>query len=69
MSTENDGWDEDWGSWDEDGEMEEAPGENREVQQADDKLQWLQDCVFSLSPVNDIVAVAHGVRCVLLSRM
>nr|XP_022332543.1 rab3 GTPase-activating protein non-catalytic subunit-like isoform X2 [Crassostrea virginica] len=65
---ENDGWDEDWGSWDEDGETPEAPGENREVQQADDKLQWLQDCVFSLSPVNDIVAVAHSDRCVLLSQ-
>ncbi|XP_055995292.1 rab3 GTPase-activating protein non-catalytic subunit-like isoform X2 [Ostrea edulis] len=60
---ENEGWDEDWGSWEE----EEIP-ENRETPELDDKHQWLQECVFSLSPANDIVAIAHNDKCALLSQ-
>uniref|UniRef100_A0A8W8I0B2 Uncharacterized protein n=1 Tax=Magallana gigas TaxID=29159 RepID=A0A8W8I0B2_MAGGI len=64
--SENDGWDEDWGSWGEEGGEDPDIPDGREP---DDKHQWLQECVISLSPTNDIVAVAHSDRCVLLSRM
>lgn len=63
--SENDGWDEDWGSWGEEGGEDPDIPDGREP---DDKHQWLQECVISLSPTNDIVAVAHSDRCVLLSQ-
>ncbi|XP_061163319.1 rab3 GTPase-activating protein non-catalytic subunit-like isoform X1 [Saccostrea echinata] len=65
-NSENENWDEDWGSWDEQGE--EAIPEKREAPESDDKLQWLQECVFSLSPANDIMAIAYNDKCVLLSQ-
>ena len=69
-----DGWDENWGEdWNEEtNELEEVVTEDTDV---DEELsnnacqKWLQDCVYSISPAADLIALANQNRMVLMSRM
>ncbi|MBN3291964.1 RBGPR protein, partial [Polypterus senegalus] len=50
-------WDEaDWGSWEE--EAEEAKQPEPESGRLAQSASWLQDCVLSLSPTNDLMVIA-----------
>ncbi|GCC23475.1 hypothetical protein chiPu_0001871 [Chiloscyllium punctatum] len=55
--------DEDWGAW-EDGELKE-PKEDNSTSKAP-TLSWLQDCVISLSPTNDLMVIARNQKAVFL---
>ena len=56
------GWDDyDWGWKD---ESSEVNADNKSAEQ----LSWLQDCLLSLSPSGDLIALANLNRVVLLSR-
>jgi hypothetical protein len=63
----SDVWTEDWG-WNEDEQMEEDDSESGESTGDERKHNWLQDCLTSISPANDLMAVAYGDKLVLLSR-
>lgn len=68
------GWDVDWDDWndgdEEDSESVSTPIEEEEVEStmADTKHSWLQECVLSLSPANDMIAIANQQKIVLLSQ-
>lgn len=66
-STDNlSGWEnEDWGSW-EDNESKGVPAEE-EISSKAPSVYWLQDCVLSLSPTNDLMVIAHEQKAVFLS--
>ncbi|XP_055495695.1 rab3 GTPase-activating protein non-catalytic subunit [Leucoraja erinacea] len=55
--------DEDWGTW-EDGELKEIK-EDKSSSKAP-TVSWLQDCVISLSPTNDLMVMARDQRAVFL---
>ncbi|XP_068089021.1 rab3 GTPase-activating protein non-catalytic subunit isoform X2 [Hyperolius riggenbachi] len=58
-------WDNDnWGSWEE-GETK-APAEDETSSKAP-SFYWLQDCVVSLSPINDLMVIAHEQKAVFLA--
>ncbi|XP_066451187.1 rab3 GTPase-activating protein non-catalytic subunit isoform X2 [Eleutherodactylus coqui] len=60
------GWEnEDWGSW-EDHESKEPPAEE-DVSSKAPSVYWLQDCVLSLSPTNDLMVIAHEQKAVFLA--
>lgn len=63
----SDVWTEDWG-WNEDEQMEEDDSESGESTGDERKHNWLQDCLTSISPANDLMAVAYGDKLVLLSQ-
>jgi len=63
----SDVWTEDWG-WNEDEQMEEDDSESGESTGDERNHNWLQDCLTSISPANDLMAVAYGDKLVLLSR-
>lgn len=67
MSVGNDAWTEDW-SWNEDEQMEQDDSDSSQSTE-ENKHNWLQDCLISISPANDLMAVAYGDKIVLLSRM
>ncbi|KAG8584444.1 hypothetical protein GDO81_008830 [Engystomops pustulosus] len=56
---------EDWGSWEEN-ESKEAPAEE-EISSKAPSVYWLQDCVLSLSPTNDLMVIAHEQKAVFLA--
>ncbi|KAG2467603.1 RBGPR protein, partial [Polypterus senegalus] len=59
-------WDEaDWGSWEE--EAEEAKQPEPESGRLAQSASWLQDCVLSLSPTNDLMVIAREQKAVFLS--
>ncbi|KAL5008455.1 hypothetical protein ScPMuIL_014036 [Solemya velum] len=65
------GWDEDWGSWNEREATPECTAQEMEVTEDPpngDRDYWLQECILSLSPLNDIMAIAHKDRIVLLTQ-
>ncbi|CAN2387451.1 positive regulation of protein lipidation [Pristimantis euphronides] len=65
-NTELSGWEnEDWGSW-EDNESKEVPAEG-EISSKAPSVYWLQDCVLSLSPTNDLMVIAHEQKAVFLA--
>ncbi|KAK3092344.1 hypothetical protein FSP39_001596 [Pinctada imbricata] len=68
IEEEDDGWDEDWGAWNEDMKEEDAKDVTENDFSPDTNNSWLQQCILSLSPANDIMAVANQDRCVLLSQ-
>ncbi|XP_054836638.1 rab3 GTPase-activating protein non-catalytic subunit isoform X1 [Eublepharis macularius] len=53
--------DDDWGAWDEGGEVQELEEESASKTQAS---SWLQDCVLSLSPTNDLMVIAREQKAV-----
>ncbi|XP_072265981.1 rab3 GTPase-activating protein non-catalytic subunit isoform X1 [Pyxicephalus adspersus] len=55
---------EDWGSWE---EGENKPPEEEEVPSKAPSSFWLQDCVLSLSPTNDLMVIAHEQKAVFLA--
>ena len=70
----NDGWNDNWGDeWD-DEEMDVEDEDNDMSPECSDNYGstethgWLQDCVLSLSPANDIMAVAYEDKIALLSQ-
>ncbi|CAG2191957.1 RAB3GAP2 [Mytilus edulis] len=62
----NDAWTEDW-SWNEDEQMEQDDSDSSQSTE-ENKHNWLQDCLISISPANDLMAVAYGEKLVLLSQ-
>ncbi|XP_033735108.1 rab3 GTPase-activating protein non-catalytic subunit-like [Pecten maximus] len=69
------GWEVDWDDWnegeEEDSESASTPMEEEATSEStisDTKHSWLQDCVISLSPANDMIAIAHEQKIVLLSQ-
>ncbi|XP_040286392.1 rab3 GTPase-activating protein non-catalytic subunit [Bufo bufo] len=56
---------EDWGSWEEN-ESREVPAEEETSSKAA-SVYWLQDCVLSLSPTNDLMVIAHEQKAVFLA--
>ena len=62
-----DTWEEDWGDWNDDEEMTTVDREEKASTPERDG-DWLQQCILSLSPTNDLMAVAYQDKCVLLSR-
>ncbi|XP_075719473.1 rab3 GTPase-activating protein non-catalytic subunit isoform X2 [Rhinoderma darwinii] len=56
---------EDWGSW-EDNESKDVPAEE-EISRKAPSVYWLQDCVLSLSPTNDLMVIAHDQKAVFLA--
>ncbi|XP_021378713.1 rab3 GTPase-activating protein non-catalytic subunit-like isoform X1 [Mizuhopecten yessoensis] len=71
--TEGGGWDVEWDDWNEEEDSESAstPMEEEATSDstmADTKHGWLQDCVISLSPANDMIAIANEQKIVLLSQ-
>ncbi|XP_055879124.1 rab3 GTPase-activating protein non-catalytic subunit-like isoform X1 [Biomphalaria glabrata] len=67
LKVDNDGWEQDWGFDD-----QEVTTETSNVDTNGDKeLQnkWLQNCLLSLSPTNDVLAIAHENKiCVLTQK-
>ncbi|KAM8945270.1 rab3 GTPase-activating protein non-catalytic subunit isoform 2-T2 [Pelodytes ibericus] len=55
---------EDWGAWEEN-ENKEPAEEEISVKAPD--VYWLQDCVLSLSPTNDLMVIAHEQKAVFLA--
>ncbi|XP_067844977.1 rab3 GTPase-activating protein non-catalytic subunit isoform X2 [Heptranchias perlo] len=55
--------DEDWGAW-EDGELKETKEDNSTSKAP--TVSWLQDCVISLSPTNDLMVIARDQKAVFL---
>ncbi|XP_078085888.1 rab3 GTPase-activating protein non-catalytic subunit isoform X2 [Mustelus asterias] len=55
--------DEDWGAW-EDGELKETKEDNSTTKAP--TLSWLQDCVISLSPTNDLMVITRDQKAVFL---
>ncbi|XP_067901173.1 rab3 GTPase-activating protein non-catalytic subunit isoform X2 [Heterodontus francisci] len=55
--------DEDWGAW-EDGELKETKEDNSASKVP--TVSWLQDCVISLSPTNDLMVIARDQKAVFL---
>ncbi|XP_048353851.1 rab3 GTPase-activating protein non-catalytic subunit isoform X2 [Sphaerodactylus townsendi] len=54
--------DDDWGAWEEGGDVQEP-----EEEESASKIQassWLQDCVVSLSPTNDLMVIAREQKAV-----
>ena len=68
---DTEGWDEDWG-WTEDRDDEAsvlASETSSNVETNDDEVnKWLQGSIVSLSPNNDIIAVANDDRICVLTR-
>ncbi|XP_063427524.1 rab3 GTPase-activating protein non-catalytic subunit-like [Mytilus trossulus] len=62
----NDAWTEDW-SWNEDEPMEQDDSDSSQSTE-ENKHNWLQDCLISISPANDLMAVAYGDKLVLFSQ-
>lgn len=62
----NDAWNEDW-SWNEDEQMEQDDSDSSQSTE-ENKHNWLQDCLISISPANDLMAVAYSDKLVLLSQ-
>ncbi|XP_069624574.1 rab3 GTPase-activating protein non-catalytic subunit isoform X1 [Ranitomeya imitator] len=56
---------EDWGSWEEH-ESKEVSAEE-EISGKAPSVYWLQDCVLSLSPTNDLMVIAHDQKAVFLA--
>ena len=65
-----DNWDQDWG-------FDESPVTPEQEQgivganedEASSSKNWLQKCILSVSPTNDVVAVAHEHKICVLTRM
>ncbi|KAG8443778.1 hypothetical protein GDO86_009093 [Hymenochirus boettgeri] len=57
-------WGEDWGSWEENENKETAEEESSTKAPS---VYWLQDCVISLSPTNDLMVIAHDQKAVFLA--
>nr|XP_028580442.1 rab3 GTPase-activating protein non-catalytic subunit [Podarcis muralis] len=56
-------WEEDgWGAWDE--QETQGPEEEEESTSKTQANSWLQDCVLSLSPTNDLMAIAREQKAV-----
>ncbi|XP_072121177.1 rab3 GTPase-activating protein non-catalytic subunit isoform X1 [Mobula birostris] len=55
--------DEDWGAWD-DGELKETKEDNSPSKAP--AVSWLQDCVISLSPTNDLMVMGRDQKAVFL---
>ncbi|XP_078413223.1 rab3 GTPase-activating protein non-catalytic subunit [Cetorhinus maximus] len=55
--------DEDWGAW-EDGELKETKEDNSASKAP--TLSWLQECVISLSPTNDLMVITKDQKAVFL---
>ncbi|WAR19500.1 RBGPR-like protein [Mya arenaria] len=67
---EADGWDEDWEDWGEDAEEESretTPDTDQEGEATSEAHRWLQECLVSVSPAADLIAVARKDKLVLLS--
>ncbi|XP_052787528.1 rab3 GTPase-activating protein non-catalytic subunit-like isoform X1 [Mya arenaria] len=67
---EADGWDEDWDDWEEDaeeGSRETTPDTDQEGEATSEAHRWLQECLVSVSPAADLIAVARKDKLVLLS--
>ncbi|KAE8600460.1 hypothetical protein XENTR_v10013259 [Xenopus tropicalis] len=56
---------EDWGSWEENENNKETVEE--ETSSTSPPFHWLQDCVLSLSPTNDLMVIAHEQKAVFLA--
>ncbi|MEE6473861.1 hypothetical protein FKM82_010195 [Ascaphus truei] len=54
---------EDWGTWEETENKESA----EEIKSKAPSFYWLQDCVLSLSPTNDLMVIAHDQKAVFLA--
>ncbi|XP_048353922.1 rab3 GTPase-activating protein non-catalytic subunit isoform X3 [Sphaerodactylus townsendi] len=55
--------DDDWGAWEEGGDVQE-PEEEEESASKIQASSWLQDCVVSLSPTNDLMVIAREQKAV-----
>ncbi|KAK0058459.1 rab3 GTPase-activating protein non-catalytic subunit [Biomphalaria pfeifferi] len=67
LKVDNDGWEQDWGFDD----QEVTTETNNFDTNGDKELQnkWLQNCLLSLSPTNDVLAIAHENKiCVLTQK-
>ncbi|OCT79434.1 rab3 GTPase-activating protein non-catalytic subunit [Xenopus laevis] len=56
---------EDWGSWEENENHKETAEE--ETTSTSPPFYWLQECVLSLSPTNDLMVIAHEQKAVFLA--
>ena len=66
--SEPDNWDVDWG-WNEDESVAEADSGAHVADNANDgHHRWLQECIVSLSPTNDMVAFAQEDKICVLTR-
>ena len=69
VGAESASWDEaDWG-WREDEEELEKGGQDNGKPEKENSFSWLQECCVSVSPTADFMAIAHGEKLVILSRM
>ncbi|CAG5127370.1 unnamed protein product, partial [Candidula unifasciata] len=65
---DTDNWDQDWGFDDQEATTEEE-SESTDAGGHEDHKNWLQSCLVSLSPTNDVIAIAHEHRiCVLAQK-
>ncbi|XP_075060377.1 rab3 GTPase-activating protein non-catalytic subunit [Mixophyes fleayi] len=55
---------EDWGSWEDNESKVQAEAETSSKAPS---VYWLQDCVLSLSPTNDLMVIAHDQKAVFLA--
>uniref|UniRef100_A0A8C5PP24 RAB3 GTPase activating non-catalytic protein subunit 2 n=1 Tax=Leptobrachium leishanense TaxID=445787 RepID=A0A8C5PP24_9ANUR len=54
----------DWGAWE---DNDSKPPVEEEVSNTASNVYWLQDCVLSLSPTNDLMVIAHEQKAVFLT--
>lgn len=59
-------WEADWG-WNEDANESAETVESTDLPD-NGKQKWFQECILSLSPTNDMVAIAHEDKIVVLAR-
>ncbi|XP_071079517.1 rab3 GTPase-activating protein non-catalytic subunit-like [Haliotis cracherodii] len=59
-------WEADWG-WNEDANESADTVESTDLPD-NGKQKWFQECILSLSPTNDMVAIAHGDKIVVLAQ-
>ena len=65
-----DNWDQDWGFDDTtSGTTEQDPEPVEGNGDGSSSNNWLQKCLLSVSPTNDVVAVAHEHKICVLTRM
>ncbi|XP_045164449.2 rab3 GTPase-activating protein non-catalytic subunit-like [Mercenaria mercenaria] len=66
----SDGWDEDWGDWNDDKQEESretTPEEETEGEGNNGWKKWMQECIISVSPAADLIALANEDRLVLMT--
>ncbi|ESO90130.1 hypothetical protein LOTGIDRAFT_218187 [Lottia gigantea] len=67
---DEDDWNNDWGWTEDEQAVQAAVGslEGNDDVEDNSKLKWLQDCLISLSPANDMITIANESRMVVLTQ-